>query len=270
MFCFLVTLILANYIFIMLHEKIILLTGGADGIGWECAKAYARAGAIVCIIDKKTVGIQQQSELKAENHLFIEGDITNEKDVKDAISNIIAKHGRLDAIHNNAGTGHPSKPLHTTTEEEWNGLMNVNIKSIYLTTKYGIEKLKKTTGAILNTSSMVGSIGQENHAAYVATKGAVNALTKAMALDYAPFGIRVNAVCPAAIKTPMLDTWMKQQPEPNKMMHYLNKLQPLGKMPEGDVIADACVFLLSDAARFITGCILPVSGGAELGYRALI
>jgi NAD(P)-dependent dehydrogenase (short-subunit alcohol dehydrogenase family) len=116
----------------------------------------------------------------------------------------------------------------------------------------------------------VGSIGQDNHAAYVATKGAVNALTKAMALDYAPWGIRVNAIAPAAVKTPMLEAWIKEQPQPDEMVKYLDNLQPLGRMPGGDVIADVAIFLLSDSARFITGCILPVSGGAELGYRKLL
>jgi len=207
------------------------------------------------------------NELPPNNFLFIESDISNEQSVKEAMAILLNKFGRLDGIHNNAGTGNPAKPLHTTSNEEWDTLMNVNLKSIFLTTKYGIEHLKKTKGAVLNTSSMVGSMGQDNHAAYVATKGAVNALTKAMALDYAAWGIRVNAIAPAAVKTPMLETWISQQPDPGKMMQYLNALQPLGNMPEGDVIADAAVFLLSDAARFITGCILPVSGGAELGYK---
>lgn len=254
----------------MLLNKVILLTGGADGIGWECAKAYAKAGALVCIADKNDLGNDKLKELNGNNHLFIACDITDEEDVKNALDSIIKKYSKLDAIHNNAGTANPSKPLHTTTNSEWDTVLNVNLKSIFLTTKYGVEHLKSTKGCILSTSSLVGSIGQENHAAYAATKGAVNALTKAMALDYAPFGIRVNAVSPAAIKTPMLEVWSQQQPNKEDIQKYLDKLQPLGKMPEGDVIADACVFLLSNAARFVTGCILPVSGGAELGYRAII
>jgi len=254
----------------MIEGKVVLLTGGADGIGWECAKAYSGAGAFVCIADKNSSGKEKLRELKGSNHLFIATDLVKEKNVKNLVDQVIKKYGKLDAIHNNAGVAHPSKPIHTTTEEEWNLLINVNMRSIFFTTKYGIEHLQKTKGCILNTSSMVGAIGQENHAAYVATKGAVNALTKAMALDYAPWSIRVNAVAPAAIKTPMLEAWMKEQPDSDKMNEYLDKLQPLGKMPEGDVIADVAVFLLSEAARFITGCILPVGGGAELGYRTLL
>ena len=114
---------------------------------------------------------------------------------------------------------------------------------------------------------MVGLIGQASHAAYAATKGAMIALTKCMALDYAPFGIRVNAVCPAGVWTPMLETWAAEQPDPASIHTYLDEIHALGYCPHGDVIGDAAVFLLSERARFITGCILPVSGGAELGYR---
>lgn len=254
----------------MIEGNVVLLTGGADGIGWECAKAYARAGALVCIADKNVAGNDRLKELEGAGHIFVATDLVKEEDVKSLFDEVIKIFGKVDAIHNNAGVAHPSKPLHTTTNEEWQTLMDVNLKNIFLTTKYGIEYLKKTKGCILNTSSMVGSIGQDNHAAYVATKGAVNALTKAMALDYAPWKIRVNAIAPAAIKTPMLEAWMKEQPNADKMIEYLDKLQPLGDMPEGDVVADVALFLLSDAARFITGCILPVGGGAELGYRTLI
>ncbi|WP_316812666.1 SDR family NAD(P)-dependent oxidoreductase [Pedobacter heparinus] len=254
----------------MLHNKIVVLTGGAEGIGWECAKAYAKAGATVCILDKNEIPIDKLNELKPGQKLALSCNLTNENEVACALETIIQKFGRLDAIHNNAAIAHPSKTLDQTSNDEWDLLMNVNLKSILYTTRYGIEHLKNTQGSILNTSSMVGSIGQDNHAVYVATKGAINALTKAMALDYASYKIRVNAVSPAAINTPTLQAWSQEQPEKEHIEKYLNRLQPLGDMPGGDVIADACVFLLSNAARFITGCILPVSGGAELGYRTII
>ncbi len=252
-----------------LNNKVILLTGGADGIGWECAKAYVAAGALVCIADIHPVDDAKRAALEGD-HAFFAADVTREEDVQRVVDGIVRRYGRLDAIHNNAGIAQPSSPLHSTTEEAWDRLMNVNLKSIYRTTKAGIGHLQTSRGCILNTSSLVGTIGQENHAAYVATKGAVNALTKAMALDYAAAGIRVNAVAPAAVSTPMLEAWSCEQPNGEAMQRYLDQLQPLGPMPKGDVIADACVFLLSDAARFITGCILPVTGGAELGYRAVI
>lgn len=248
----------------------ILLTGGADGIGWECAQAYAREGAMVCLADVNAAGREKTAALPGSDHSFYQCDVTSDADVQVMMAAIVQRYGRLNGIHNNAGIAHPSKPLHQTTEAEWDKLMQVNLKSIYLTTKHGIAHLIVSCGCILSTSSLVGSIGQENHAAYVATKGAVNALTKAMALDYAAHGIRVNAISPAAVSTPMLKSWSLEQPNSEAMQQYLNRLQPLGPMPEGDVIADAAVFLLSDAARFITGCILPVSGGAELGYRTIL
>ena len=172
-------------------------------------------------------------------------------------------------IHNNAGIAYPSKHLHETGETEWRNLFDINLKGILFTTKYGWESLKQTQGCILNTSSIVGEIGQENHAAYAATKGALNALTKSMALDYAKYKIRVNAVSPAGVWTPMLRKWNAEQPAGVNMSKYLDDIHPLGYCPDGDVVADVCAFLLSDKARFITGCIMPVSGGAELGYRNL-
>jgi meso-butanediol dehydrogenase/(S,S)-butanediol dehydrogenase/diacetyl reductase len=114
---------------------------------------------------------------------------------------------------------------------------------------------------------MVGSIGRSDYAAYVATKGGMIALTKAMALNYTDDGVRVNAVCPAGVWTPMLRQWASEQDNPDEIKSYLDRIHPFGHCPGGDVIADASVFLLSNAARFITGCILPVSGGTQLGYR---
>lgn len=254
----------------MLRDKIILLTGGLDGIGWECAKAYAQNGATLCVMDIKAADKTQAAALHGTNHLFFKGDVSNAGDMQEVFNRIEKKYHRLDAIHNNAAVAHIAAPLHETTDADWQLMMDVNLKSILYSTRFGIELLKKSKGVILHTSSMVGEIGQDNHAVYVATKGAINALTKAMALDYAPFGIRVNAISPAAVKTPAIEKWSSQQPNPEKIEAYLNRLQPLGNMPYGDVIADAAVFLLSDAARFITGCILPVSGGAELGYRVVV
>ncbi|MEM1109389.1 MAG: SDR family oxidoreductase [Planctomycetota bacterium] len=256
-----------------LEDKVIFLTGGADGIGWDCARAYAREGAKLVIADLRgELAEERVAELRgtqAGKHRGIRCNVSDESDVENAIGQALEVFGRIDVIHNNAGIGSPAKPLHTTTADEWDQLFNVNLKSVYLTTKHGLDALTQTKGNILNTSSMVGVMGQANHAAYTATKGAMNTLTKSMALDYAELGVRVNAVCPAGTWTPMLRTWVAEQPNPKKMEDYLDQIHALGYCPEGDVIADAAVYLVSHEARFVTGHIMHVSGGAELGYRRL-
>lgn len=244
-----------------------MISGGTAGIGQACAQAYVKAGALVAFIGLDQESVLATGALLGTPHLGICGDVSLEGDIKAAVDQTIATFGRLDAIHNNAGLASPSKPLHETTEEEWGRLFDVNVKSILLTTKYGFPHLKVTKGCILNTSSLVGEIGQENHAAYAATKGAVNALTKSMAIDYAALGIRVNSVMPAAVMTPMLQQWALEQAQPQRVFDFFKDIHPLGYCPEGDVIADVCTFLVSESARFMTGVNLPVSGGAELGYR---
>lgn len=253
----------------LLSGKVIFLTGGSAGIGLACAKAYAEAGAKVVIVALDANQVKEVATQLGTEHLGIVCDVSKAADVAHAVALTIEKYGKIDAIHNNAGIASPSKPLHETSDEEWEYLTDVNIKSVLYTTRYGFEALKKSEGCILNTSSLVGEIGQENHAAYTATKGAMNALTKSMALDYAVHKIRVNAVLPAGVWTPMLRKWSKEQPDPASIEKYLDDIHVLGYCPEGEVIADACVFLLSEKARFITGTLLPVSGGAELGYRSL-
>ena len=190
--------------------------------------------------------------------------------MQQAIEQTLHRYTHLHVIHNNAGISSPSKPLHETSDEEWNRLFDVNLKAILYTNRYGVEALIKTRGCILNTSSLVGNIGQENHAAYAATKGAINALTKSMALDYAKYQVRVNALAPAGVWTQLLEEWSSQQHDTNGVKTYLDNIHALGYCPDGSVVADACVFLASDMARFITGVILPVSGGAELGYRYVV
>jgi meso-butanediol dehydrogenase / (S,S)-butanediol dehydrogenase / diacetyl reductase len=251
----------------LLEDKIIFLTGGGDGIGHECALEYARDGATVIIADINEAAAQQTASQLATQGLAVRCDVTDADSVESAVRMTLAKYGRIDAVHNNAGLASPSVPLEKTTRQEWDRLMAVNLTSVYLTTRYTLFMLKAHRGVILNTASMAGVIGQSNHAAYVATKGAIIGLTKAMALDYAPLGIRVNAICPAGVWTPMLKTWASEQPDPAGIEEYLKRIHPLGYCPGADVVASAAAFLLSDQARFITGCILPVSGGAELGYR---
>lgn len=250
-----------------LSEKVIVLTGGGDGIGRECALAYAREGAAVAILDRNLDAARRTATEAGNDCIALCADVSDGEAVEIAFRAVLDRFGRIDAVHNNAGIASPSKPLHETSEAEWDDLMRINLKSVYWTARFAFDSLRESHGAILNTASMVGLIGQQNHAAYVATKGAMISLTKAMAADYARYSIRVNAVCPAGVWTPMLERWCAEQPEPERIRQYLDDIHLLGICPRGDVVADAAIFLLSSRACFITGCILPVSGGAELGYR---
>jgi meso-butanediol dehydrogenase/(S,S)-butanediol dehydrogenase/diacetyl reductase len=250
-----------------LSGKVVVLTGGADGIGRECALAYARQEATVVILDRDLDAALRTASEVGGGSFALHADVSDGDAVGVAMRTVLDRCGRIDAVHNNAGISSPSKPLHETSETEWDDLMRINIKSVYWTTRFAFEALRDSKGAILNTASMVGLNGQHDHAAYVASKGAMISLTKAMAADYARYTIRVNAVCPAGVWTPMLEKWCAEQTDPEGIRQYLDDIHLLGPCPRGDVIADAAVFLLSFKARFITGCILPVSGGAELGYR---
>lgn len=251
----------------LLSGRVIFLTGGSEGIGWECAKAYAAHGARVCLVARTAAKVEAAVAELGEGHLGLACDVAEDEQVRSAIERTVEKFGRLDAIHNNAGIASPAKPLQETSDAEFDALININLRSVLLTARHGYQALKASRGTVLNTSSLVGVIGQEIHAVYTATKGAMNTLTKSMALDWAKDGIRVNAVCPAGTWTPMLRQWANEQPDPAGISQYLDDIHPLGNCPEGDVIADPCVFLLSDMARFITGHVLHVSGGAEIGYR---
>lgn len=251
----------------LLRDKVVFLTGGSSGIGLECARKYKSSGAKVFVMANDMPSLERVAdELGGENRVFY-GDVSVSGDVEKAIQAAMALYGQVDVIHNNAGIAHPSVPLHETTDEQWQQLFDVNLKSVLHTCRFGLEALKKTQGCIVNTSSLVGQIGQHDHAAYVASKGAMNALTKSMAIDYAVYKIRVNAVAPAGVWTDMLRKWANEQRDTGRIEQYLDEIHLLGYCPEGDTVADACVFLASDMARFITGCILPVGGGAELGYR---
>ena len=254
----------------LLKGKVVFLTGGSHGIGYECLKTYISEGALVAFVSNAHDSIEKVVCEIGDEHLGLYCDVSKNDDVKQAIDRTLAFFGRIDAIHNNAGISFPSKRLHETTESEWTQLMDSNLKSVYLTTRHGFEALRSSQGTILNTSSLVGVIGQEMHAAYTATKGGINSLTKSMALDYAKYKIRVNAVCPAGVWTPMLRSWSREQADRTDINRYLDQIHALGYCPEGDVVADVCAFLLSEKARFITGCLLPVSGGAELGYRVTL
>src|SRR5438046_3155687 len=155
---------------LLLQGKVIFLTGGSCGIGRDCAKAYAAEGAKVIAAARDANGVQEIAAEIGPEHLGIVCDVTRDREVKAAVDKALSRYGRLDALHNNAGISTPCKTLHETTDAEWDAVLNTNLKSILYTTRHALPALQASKGCILNTSSLVGVIGQELHAAYTATK----------------------------------------------------------------------------------------------------
>lgn len=252
----------------LLNDKVCLITGGASGIGEVTARRFAAEGAIVAIVDIDAEGGRRVADAIADEGgraSAVRADVSSEADVASAAAEILRTYGRIDVLLNNAATILP-KPLEEVSEEEWTRVIAINLKSVYLTIKHTIPALRRSKGNIVNMASLNGLVGQKQNAVYASTKGAVIAMTKALALDYAPDGVRVNCLCPAGVMTPLLEQWRLRQPDPEATTRLLADMHPLGRPATSEEIADAALYLASEGARFITGVALPVDGGASLGY----
>jgi meso-butanediol dehydrogenase / (S,S)-butanediol dehydrogenase / diacetyl reductase len=250
-----------------LHHKIALVTGGAAGIGAAIVRRLVHEGARVLVGDRdQPRGDALCAQLGGES-VFQGLDVADAASFAAAIDRAIALWGRLDILVNNAGIALPAATVQDTTLDQFEQLVNVNLRSVFLGCKLVYPHLRASSGCVLNISSMAGVTGQERHAIYGATKGAINALTKCTAVDWGRDGIRINALCPAGVWTDTLRAWMKAQPDPTTIQTYLDEIHALGYCPEPEEIASVAAFLCSDEAKFITGCVMPVSGGSECGYN---
>jgi NAD(P)-dependent dehydrogenase (short-subunit alcohol dehydrogenase family) len=253
-----------------MEGKVCIVTGGGSGIGEVTAMRYASAGASVAIADLDGVQAQRVADTIGRTAgegrvIAIPCDVSSEASVKSLVEETADRFGGIDVLFNNAATILP-KALEDVTEEEWMRTVNVNLKGVFLTIKHSILYLRRAKGSIVNMASLNGLIGQRQNAVYASTKGGIIAMTKALALDYAESGVRVNCICPAGVTTPLLEKWVEEQADPDLTRKQLNEMHPLGRPATPEEIADAAVFLSSEASRFITGVALPVDGGASLGY----
>ena len=252
----------------MLSGKVVVVTGGANGIGLGCAQVMARHGASIVIADiDEEAGPEAEANLRemGGQALFVPTDVSQSEPVAQMVEQTVAEYGRLDCMLNNAGT-HISKTVFDQTEEEWDRLINTNLKSYFLCTKAALDHLVAAKGSIINMSSMVGLVGQSRAMAYCASKGGIVAMTKALALDLAPYGVRANCICPGWVVTPLVEDWFNQQPDPEEARQYIYSVHPLGRIATVEEVGEAAAFLSSDAASFITGIALPVDGAVTLGY----
>jgi NAD(P)-dependent dehydrogenase (short-subunit alcohol dehydrogenase family) len=247
-----------------LDGKVALVTGGASGIGRATALACAREGAKLVIADLHAEGGQQTVHLiteKGGDAIFVQVDVSSVAAVEAMLRTAVGTYGRLDCAHNNAGIGsRPRAPLHECTEDTWDRVLSINLKGVWLCMKYEIiQMLTQGSGAIVNTASIMGLVGSwSGTAAYNASKHGVVGLTKTAALEYATAGIRVNAVCPGYIRTPLIEDALTSNPT---LEAQIVARHPVGRMGRPEEIAEAVVWLCSDAASFVTGHTMTVDGG---------
>jgi NAD(P)-dependent dehydrogenase (short-subunit alcohol dehydrogenase family) len=243
------------------QNKVVLVTGGTSGIGRSTALAFAEAGAKVVVAGRReSEGQAVVSEIKAAGGeaLFVRTDVAQEAEVKALVEKTVATYGRLDVAFNNAGVEWLG-PLTEASEVDYRRVFDTNVWSIITSLKYEVPAmLKNGGGSIINTSSIAGHLGFAGASIYVASKHAVEGITKTAALEFAKQGIRVNAVAPAAIETAMVDRFAGAEGE---QRDYLASLHPIGRMGRVEEIANPVLFLASDAASFITGESLKIDGG---------
>ncbi len=247
----------------LFEEKVAIITGGGSGIGKACAFAMLREGAKLAIFDANTeTGEGTADGLIAEGGkaVFFKVDVSDEGCVRDAVVQTVAHFGRIDILLNNAGIA-VRHPVAEEDERAWEACMDVNVKGVFLCCKHVIPHMLERGGSIINTSSVTGITGVRNRAVYSATKGALVALTKNMALDYAQYGIRVNCVCPGFTRTPLAEALLRDPIREQR----LTGMHPLGRLGEPEDTANAVIFLASDLASWITGHALVVDGGFSAG-----
>jgi NAD(P)-dependent dehydrogenase (short-subunit alcohol dehydrogenase family) len=231
-----------------------VVTGAGSGIGFEIARKLHAEGAWVLAADVDTSGVPGGCE-------SMRVDVAHEPDVVAMVSRAVDKRGRLDLLFNNAGIASVTDVVDCTAEE-WDRVFGVNARGVFLGCHHGVKQmLSQGGGVIVNTASVAGLVGLPDRAAYCSSKGAVIALTKQIAVQYARQGIRCNCVCPGTVDSPWVTRLLAQAEDPERARSALVQRQPLGRLAESTEIADAVLYLASDAAAFVTGSALVIDGG---------
>ncbi len=252
-----------------LQDKVGLITGGGSGIGEASARRFAAEGAAVAIVDLNLEGAERVAsairQAGGRAHAIV-ADVAREDDVRAMLQETHNEFGALHILMNNAAI-FVDNDVEDTTEAEWDRIMDINVKSLFWACKYALPALKETKGVILNIASMVGVHAQPHSIAYCTSKGAVIAFTKALALDCAQYGVRANTLCPSSVATPLFESFLNMQPDPDEARASVSARAPLGYISSPEQMADAALFLVSDEASFFTGTELYADGGGTLGYK---
>src|SRR5215216_6428640 len=254
-------------------ERVVIITGGSSGIGHGCAQEFLKAGSnvVICCNDEGE-GIAAAKALQtltqdsgAGNASFIYCDVRKTEDINNLVEATASRFGRIDCLINNAGWHPPHKPIDDFSIEDFSNLINLNLISVFTACKLTLPHLRETKGNIINMASLVGTIGQRYATTYVATKGAITAFTKALAIDEATNGVRVNSVSPGNIYTPLWQEAIDASQDPQQCRAEGEAAQVMGRMGTIEEVGRLCLFIAAEAT-FTTGVDHIISGGAELGY----
>lgn len=246
-------------------DKVVVVTGGASGMGAASARRFAAAGARVIIVDRNAELAQRvANDINAPQPII--GNIAYSAFCNQTVDSIVGRHGRLDVLVNAAGIIVRADATNTS-DDEWHRMFEVNVSGTFFMCRATIGQMKQqSSGAIVNFGSIWGMVGGKGHVAYCASKGAVIQLTRALALDHARDGIRVNAVCPGEVDTPMLRQGGREKPVTAEYLQQIaDTTIPMGRLAEPDEIASVVFFLASDEASYMTGAIVPVDAGYTTG-----
>jgi NAD(P)-dependent dehydrogenase (short-subunit alcohol dehydrogenase family) len=247
-----------------LEGKVAIVTGGNSGIGRAIAEVFAREKASVMIGARNTeTGMETVKVIQGNGGTasFLRTDVRDSTQIKNLVDETVNRYGTVDIICHNAGK-ELVKQLIDTSEEEWDMVLNTNARGAFLLAKYALPiMIAKKKGVVINVASQLGFVGFEKFTAYCASKGAIIQLTRAMALEYAKDGIRVNCICPGAVDTPMLDRELRLFPDPSETRRKVVESHPIGRMARPEEIAEAVLFLASDRASFVLGECFIVDGG---------
>lgn len=251
-----------------LQGKVAVITGGTDGIGKAIGLSFAKEEAKIMMVgrDEKKGQKALEEVRKFGEVVYFKGDVSDSSQVRRMVEDAIRRYGRIDILINNAAVCPPGNVL-TTSEDTWNQVIDVR-NDVFAAQKYSLQihMQRAGGGAIVNIGSINSLMAMENEAAYDASKGGVLMLTRAMALDFAKVGIRVNCICPGAIETPMLKASLDTSPDPKAARESLTAKHPLRRTGTPEEVAQAALFLATDASSFVTGAVIPVDGGILAGW----
>ncbi len=251
-------------------DRAVIVTGGSKGIGAGCARVFCAEGGLVSILSR---GIEAGEALAKEltqqgpgRAIYIQCDVSRHEQIKKAVDRTVEEFGRVDCIINNAGWHPPATRIDDTSVQEIEDLLRLNYIGAFAGAKYALPHLRKTKGTIINVSSMVGILGQDQAAGYCGTKAAQIGLTRALAVELGREGIRVNAILPGNIDTPLMREWASTLDDPQSALDRVASLQVFDRMGTAEEMARLALFLATDESSFITGQAIQAEGGASLDY----